>query len=89
MDTQATSATIRERLSIMDADMAKYQNNVICFNEYVVEQVDTLASRGETFSDVLINLFKGYSVCSDAEFCRYIAENGLGMMRVNPILCSN
>jgi len=54
--------------------MAKYQNNVVHFNEYVVEQVDTLASRGETSSDVLVNLFKGYSVCSDAEFRRYIAD---------------
>ena len=58
VDTQATSATIRERLSNLDAAMAKYQNNVVHFNEYVVEQVDTLASRGETSSDVLVNLLR-------------------------------
>ena len=82
VDTQATSATIRERLSNLDAAMAKYQNDVIRFNEYVVEQIDTLASRGETSSDLRGKAFA--LMLSSAATSRI---SGLRMMRVQPIRC--
>jgi hypothetical protein len=34
--------------------------------------VERLKSRGETITDLLLNLFKGYMVCSDKEFVEYI-----------------
>ena len=36
--------------------------------------VDGLRSRGETITDLLTNLFKGYLACSDQDFCNYITR---------------
>ena len=36
--------------------------------------VDGLKSRGETTTDLLTNLFKGYLACSDRDFCDYITR---------------
>ena len=42
------------------------------FNAYVKLQVDTLAARGETTTDLLTNLFKGYLAASDRNIVEYI-----------------
>jgi hypothetical protein len=36
--------------------------------------LEALNARGETTSDLLTNLFKGYAACSDKTFVRYIAD---------------
>ena len=49
---------IRARLSSLDVKIADLQDNVIEFNEYVKSQRAGLEARGETSSDLLVNLFK-------------------------------
>jgi hypothetical protein len=44
------------------------------FNEYVNDQLNTLATRGETSNDIIINLLTGYLACSDRKFTEYIEK---------------
>jgi hypothetical protein len=52
--------------------MVKQANNDITkLNEYANDQLNTLATRGETSTDIIINLLTGYLVCSDRKFTVY------------------
>ena len=72
LDTNATSASIRKRLTNLDRYLPTIGHDVTKFNNYVKLMVDGLRSRGEVTNDLLINLFKGYSACTDKEFIDYI-----------------
>ena len=72
LDTNATSASIRKKLTNLDRYLPTIGQDITKFNTYVKLLVDGLRSRGEVTSDLLINLFKGYSACSDREFIEYI-----------------
>jgi hypothetical protein len=48
------------------------KNNVIKLNEYVSDQMNALASRGETSNDIITNLFTGYMACTDKRFIEYM-----------------
>ena len=43
------------------------------FNFHVQTLMESLTSRGETSTDLLTNLFKGYAKCSDKMFVAYMA----------------
>jgi hypothetical protein len=53
-------------------------SNVVKFNVYVKAQVNTLAKRGQTTNNLLINLFKGHEKANDVEFqdliCRKVND---------------
>ena len=72
LDTNATSASIRKKLTNLDRYLPTIGHDITKFNTYVKLLVDGLRSRGEATSDLLINLFKGYSACSDREFIEYM-----------------
>ena len=72
LDTNATSASIRKKLTNLDRYLPTIGQDITKFNTYVKLLIDGLRSRGESTSDLLINLFKGYSACSDREFIEYI-----------------
>lgn len=72
VDTNATSMTIRLHLSQLDKYMLSVNSDIEKFNQYVHTQVQMLAARGESSSDLLTNLFKGYNVVQDHEFLKYI-----------------
>ena len=74
VDTQATAATIRTRLSTLDTYMGEIGSDITKFNGYVMMLVEMLNTRGHTTSDLLINLFKGYATASDATFRGYISR---------------
>lgn len=74
LDTNATTSSIRTKLSNLDSAILTYGNNVTKFNAYVNTLVQTLASRGESSQDLLQNLFKGYASCSDRRFVAYIQK---------------
>ena len=74
IDTNATEAHIRTKLSSLDQYMTAVENDVAKFNAYVKQQLQALAARGATTHDLLSNLFKGYLACSDRIFCRYIEK---------------
>ena len=72
LDTLATTAFIRARLSSLDNYMTTVQSDIPKFNLYVQKQVAALHARGATTEDLLTNLFKGYLKASDKEFRTYI-----------------
>ena len=72
LDTNATSSSIRTKLTDLDRYLPTIGHDIVKFNTYVKLLVDGLRSRGETTQDLLVNLFKGYMACSDREFVAYI-----------------
>ena len=72
LDTNATSASIRTKLTDLDRYLPTIGHDITKFNAYVKLLIDGLKSRGETSHDLLVNLFKGYMACSDREFVAYI-----------------
>ena len=74
LDTNATTGSIREKLSSLDLYLPTVGCNVTKFNQYVKLMIQALGARGETTQDLLSNLFKGYSSCSDQSFVTYIMK---------------
>jgi hypothetical protein len=72
VDSRATVSFIRTSLTLLDAKMLDLDSNVEAFNFYVKAQVKSLSARGETSSDLLINLFKGYKAANDVEFLDFV-----------------
>ncbi|KAI2507481.1 hypothetical protein MHU86_6973 [Fragilaria crotonensis] len=54
--------------------MHEHDSSIELFNVYVIGQVSKLHARGEQTQDLLVNLFKGYKACKDAEFVDYIKK---------------
>jgi hypothetical protein len=73
-DTNATTKHLRDNLRALDEYIVKIDSDIIKFNEYVKEQMEGLAARGETTQDLLTNLFRAYKSVSDKEFIRYIKD---------------
>jgi hypothetical protein len=75
VDTRATASYIRRNLTQLDQYMTREaKNNITKFNEYVNDQLNTLATRGESSNDIIINLLTGYLACSDRKFTEYIEK---------------
>jgi hypothetical protein len=74
LDTNATISNIRTNLSNLDTYMLKVGGDITKFNTYVKELIDSLTARGETTTDLLINLFKGYLAVEDKSFNSYIMK---------------
>ena len=72
LDTNATSSSIRTKLTDLDRYLPTIGQDIVKFNTYVKLLVDGLKTRGEVTQDLLVNLFKGYLACSDTEFVEYI-----------------
>jgi hypothetical protein len=68
VDTRSTVFHIRENLNSLDTYMATVTYNIELFNQYVKGQTEALAARGETSSDLLINLFSAYGAVPDKKF---------------------
>lgn len=73
-DTQATTSHIRTELTKTDAKIKELNYDIIKFNDWTKEQLAALAARGETTTDLMVNLFKGYEAVPDKEFLVYIAS---------------
>ena len=84
IETAATSASIRYQLSKLDEYISSVGQDITKFNAYVKLMVEGLNARGESSSDLLINLFKGYLACSDKEFVSYINLSMTSTRMVNP-----
>lgn len=68
VDTRATISVIRTRLSSLDSKMLDSNDDIKSFNRFVKSNLNDLAARGETTTDLLINLFKAYRLCKDDDF---------------------
>lgn len=74
IDTNATVTHIRTQLSSLDQYLPTIQHNITKMNQHVKQLLEGLAARGETTSDLLANLFKGYKAASDRNFVTYIMK---------------
>jgi len=75
VDTRATASYIRRNLTQLHTYMqTDAKGDIKKFNQYVNDLMITLSSRGETSSDIIINLFTGYLACSDKKFVEYIEK---------------
>ena len=72
IDTNATTRTLRDKLSSLDVHIRGFNYNITKFNQYVRLLIKMLAARGQTTLDLLNNLFKAYQVVEDGEFKSYI-----------------
>ena len=74
VDTRATITSVRTKLSSLDHAMREHDSDIELFNDYVIGLVSKLSARGQQTQDLLVNLFKGYKACKDAEFVDYIKK---------------
>lgn len=74
VDTRATVTAVRTKLSSLDRAMRELESDVEKFNDHVLSLISQLYARGEQTQDLLVNLFKGYKACKDAEFVEYIKK---------------
>ncbi len=74
VDTRATITSVRTKLSSLDHAMREQDSDIEAFNDYVLGLVSKLHARGQETQDLLVNLFKGYKACKDAEFVDYIKK---------------
>ncbi len=72
LDTNATVASIRQRLASLDTYLPTIDYDKGKLNMYVKTLLDQLAARGETSTDMLSNLFTGYLAAKDKAFVAYI-----------------
>jgi hypothetical protein len=72
LDTNATTASIRNKLSSLDKYILTIGCDITKFNGYVRLLINCLAARGETTQDLLTNLFKGYNTVNNKVFVSYI-----------------
>jgi hypothetical protein len=56
----------------LDEKMIELNSNIELFNFYVKSQINNLSAMGETSSDLLITLFKGYKVANNVEFLDFL-----------------
>jgi hypothetical protein len=74
VDTRATITSVRTKLSSLDHAMREQDSNIEALDDYVLGLVSKLHARGQETQDLLVNLFKGYKACKDAEFVEYIKK---------------
>ena len=74
LDTNATTQSIRMKLSSLDEYMSKIDSNITKFNGYVKILIRSLEARGQKSEALLTHLFKGYLSASDKVFVRYIND---------------
>ena len=74
LDTNATTQSIRMKMSNLDKYMSKINSDITKFNGYVKLLEGSLAARGQKSEALLTHLFKGYLAASDKVFVKYITE---------------
>lgn len=74
VDTRSTIFHIRENLNHLEGKMLEVSYDIEAFNVYVNGQVEQLAARGESSSDLLINLFAAFMAVPDKKFVEYIEK---------------
>lgn len=72
IDTNATSRILREKLSSLPHYLKTFNNDITALNSFVLVTLQQLTARGETTSDLVSNLFKGYLSAKDPTFVSYI-----------------
>jgi hypothetical protein len=74
VDTRSTVYHLRENLNHLENFMVEITYDIDQFNLYVTNQVEQLAARGESSSDLLVNLFAAYLAVPDRKFVEYVEK---------------
>ena len=74
LDTNATTSQIRTKLSSLDMYITTVNCDIGKFNQYVKLLIQSLTARNQSTTDLLINLFKGYSAVSDVVFRTWLSR---------------
>ena len=72
IDTNATSNEIRTKLSNLDTYIATVGHDIAKFNAHVKVFIQLLLARGEMSTDLMKNLFKGYTMILYQEVIKFI-----------------
>ena len=72
LDSSATVLSIRRKLTTLHQHLPTLGHDIDKFNRYVQTQVRMLHARQEQTQDLLMHLFKAYSISSDCPFVDYI-----------------
>jgi hypothetical protein len=89
INTKANITAARDNLSSLNEYMESLpDSNIETFNEYVKEQLETLEAGGETTTELITNLFKGYLRAKDDTFREWVRIKKLeyndGTYNINP-----
>jgi len=74
IDTNAMTTYIRDQLSRLDEFLPLIDYDIGKMNLHVQSLIEALNARGETTTDLLTNLFKGYKAAKDEKFVEYIEK---------------
>jgi len=74
IDTNATATSIRNQLLDLPTYILEIGSDITKFNQHVALLLENLASRGQTASDIIVNLFKAYKTAGDTKFVKYIED---------------
>ena len=74
LDTNATKSGIRSKLANIQNYLPTVGNEISLLNMYIKNQVYLLRYGGEHTRDLLMNLFKAYTISSYKAFVRYIEK---------------
>jgi len=74
IDTNATTASIRNQLADIGTYLATVNFDITKMNERVNLLLESLQARGGTTHDLLNNLFRAYKTVKDREFIRYMTQ---------------
>jgi hypothetical protein len=74
IDMNATTTYIRDQLSRLDEFLPLIDYDIGKMNLHVQSLIEALNARGETTTDLLTNLFKGYKAAKDEKFVAYIEK---------------
>ncbi|NER25785.1 MAG: hypothetical protein F6J96_34850 [Symploca sp. SIO1C2] len=72
LDSNATVTQLKLQLGQLHVYIEENGSDIVAFNAHVKAIIDGLSARGESSSDLLPNLFKGYKRVSDKGFRSYI-----------------
>ncbi len=74
IDTNATVSYIRTKLSSLDTFLPTLEHDFYKLNDYATSLYNAWLARGEVFTDLFVNLFKGYKAVSDRRFVAYVKK---------------
>ena len=74
LDTNATTNSIRTKLSTLDTYITTVDCDIGKFNQYVKSLLQSLSARNQSTTDLLINLYKGYGAVSDQVFRTWLTR---------------
>jgi hypothetical protein len=89
INTKANIMAARDNLSSLTEFMESLpDSNIETFNDYVKEQLETLEAGGESTTELITNLFKGYLRAKDDTFRKWVHIKKLeyidGTYNINP-----